>query len=195
LRRINLVIISILVLVSLLASQQEARCGSGRSNLYSILIEKEEVKVYVEGITNSSDAEKVEAAALKEALEDALVSRIALNLKPVSSWRTADIIVKCDIVEVLWRDKDPIDMIYGAPSLVVDILTTKHYARMQAVFTVIDADTGEELWSERIQATVTSEKITPESSIAILNEKIVEGFTRKALSKRKDKKKNRSGLM
>ena len=160
----------------------DAECRT-KKNLYKKFSGKEEVKVYVMNVTDSSGKAKADLRALKETLENALTTRMTINFKVVPDEKEADIIIAADITEFTYMDTDPIDNISGSAAIVYDAMTQEHYVRMQAVFTVTDAKKNKKIWHEKIKATVTDKTMSQDDSIIMANERMVKVFMRDCFGK------------
>ena len=179
------IITFVIVSTFLLLFPQTGECRRGSKSLYHKfnVDEKDEVKIYVADITDSSGHGEADIPHLKKTLEDALVTRATINFKLMSTEEGADIVLRTDIMEFMWAEEDPIDEISGTLTIAWDILNKEHYARLQVDFVVIDAKTGKELWEDRVKATITSKTMTQEESIQMVNERVVKIFFRDCFSK------------
>ncbi|RKY41477.1 MAG: hypothetical protein DRP85_06150 [Candidatus Makaraimicrobium thalassicum] len=165
-----------------LAFPQEGKCRE-QENLYGMLSGKSAVKTHVSDITDSSGGNEVDVIFLKEALENALATRLTINFELVPGKENADIIIDCDITEFLWTAEDPVDNITGIAGIAMDTLVTENYARIQAVFSVTDAAGGEQLWRRELKATLTSKDMPRQKSISMVSERLVKIFMRECFSK------------
>ena len=157
-------------------------------NLYNMAKELEEVKVYVADITDSASevtgsAHKPDMESLKSLLQDALAARHSLNFELVFNKEEADFVIHCEIIEFLWTEEDPIDMISGVGPLLMDAMMKESYARMTAKFSVFGNKHDRELWERTIKATVTEQEMSRPDSIYMINERMVEVFMRDCFSK------------
>ncbi len=159
----------------------EGHCLKSK-NLYEMLNAKEEVKVYIADITNSSGDNKADLVSLKNILENDLITRMTITFKVVPNKEKADITIGCDITEFIWKEDDPVDMLVGAAGVIMDAMVKDNYSRIQAIFTVTNSK-GKRMWSKALKATITKKKISSEESMKLLNERIVKIFMRECLSK------------
>ncbi|MBU0683264.1 MAG: hypothetical protein ABIH85_02755 [Candidatus Omnitrophota bacterium] len=156
-----------------------------KANLYKELSAKDEVKVYINKISDSAHAGKADEVSLKQKLEEALSARKSINFKIVSIPEESDITLKCDIVEFIWMEEDPIDEVHGIGPAVFDAIKKDNYVRMQIVFSVLDSKTNEELWHKKLKTTITKTKMDEEASIPLANEGIIKIFIRECFNKQR----------
>ena len=154
-----------------------------KGNLYNVLKNKDQVKVFVHDTKDATAARKMDLGELRREMEDALTSRKSINFKIVSQKEDADIIITCDVKEFVWMEEDPIDDVYGLEGVILDAVMTYNYARVQAVFSVIDGASGKVLWTRKLKATLTQAEMDEEKSIPLVNERIIKIFMRKCFSK------------
>lgn len=171
------------------------RAFAETKNSMSDLIDSSEViKTYVSDIKNSSGDDNVDLEDLKARLEKALAERMPRKFdfsqkterrkfEIVKTPAAADVVLNSVIIEYLWTDEDPVDMITGAPGIAYDIMTTENYSRMQVVFSVNDTRSGVLLWEDKISADLTDKKMTEEESYDRINERIVRIFMRELFEK------------
>ena len=177
------ILVAIIVVGVFFIFTNDAECRRRKGNLYNMLSDKKVVKTVVPNIVNSSGNDKADTEGLRKILDNALTTRMTINFKMVSSRKDADIVIACDIIEFFWTNKDPVDNIWGLGAAAHDALTDENYSRMQAVFTVYDAQSGKELWSKKLKATITSKTMTERDSISMVNERLVKIFMRDCFSK------------
>jgi len=155
------------------------------------------INVYVADVKNSSGDDKIDLNALKMRLEQILADRMprkfdfsgatpTKKFKIAKHVEDADIIINSVIIEYLWTDDDPIDMITGLPGIAYDALTKENYARMQILFTINNARRGTLLWEDTIRSTITDKDMTEEESYGRTEERIIKMFM-KELFERPDK--------
>ncbi|MDD4956246.1 MAG: hypothetical protein PHH49_01050 [Candidatus Omnitrophica bacterium] len=173
--------VSAMFMLTCMTGEALARRAVG--NLYNVLTEKDQVKVYVDDIKDLTATSIADEKNLKRTLENALTTRMTINFKVIEDKASADIVIESSIDEMFWTDKDPVDNIAGIGPIVLDMVTNENYARMTAVFTVWDGPSGKELWSRRIKATVTSKEMGQNDSISMVNDRIVKVFMRDCFSK------------
>jgi len=154
------------------------------------LIDSDEVlKTYVADIKNSSGNSGIDLKGLKKRLENTLAERPprkfdfsgntpTKKFEIVDHKKDADITISSVVIEFIWMDKDPVDMIIGVGAVAYDALVEESYARMQVVFTVNHAKTGMLLWKDRTQATITDKGMTEEESYGRVEERITKIFMR-----------------
>ncbi|MFH1665390.1 MAG: hypothetical protein ABIA77_04505 [Candidatus Omnitrophota bacterium] len=152
-------------------------------SLYDVLKPRGEIRVYVPDIESSEEIAAEETVSLKEALEDALVTRMTLNFKIVPRKEESDIVISCTVTDFLWTEEDPVDNITGIGPIVLDALVKEEYGRVRAVFAVTDAGTGKILWEHELKATITKKDMTRDQSRPLLNERIIKIFMRDCFSK------------
>ena len=168
-----------LVFVSL----QNAR-GEKVDTFQSLLDRNEPIKIFVNEIKNSAGNSKIDTADLRKRLEGAFSERrpnkfdfsgktVQKAFEVVKQPAEADIILNSVVIECLFTEEDPIDLIGGAVSLAYDIATTTHYVRMQVVFSVNMVKNRVLLWENKVQATVDHATMTEEESYDIANERII----------------------
>lgn len=158
-------------------------------NLYGKLSQMKAVNVYLADITDSTNGQnKVDGAAFKKTLEDALVTRMTLNFKPVTRKEDADIVITANVTEYIWMLPDPIDEIGGLETAAWDAANSEHYIRLYATFSVLDAKTGDVLWTKDIKGTVTDKNMTEQEGIEMVDDRIVKMFIRDCFSKKKSQK-------
>lgn len=151
--------------------------------VYHLFHKKGEIRTYVDLISNSSGMSEVDTKTLKDAIENALATRLTLSFKLVPDKAEADIVIKCDVIEYTWMDEDPVDAVYGLAAAAIDIMSKDHYARMRAVFSVVAAQKNDLIWKKELQATITDRNMTREESFAMLDERMVKVFMRDCFSK------------
>ena len=167
-----------------------------RENLYDMMSDAKEVRVYVADVTDSSGQAGNMRSSLKKAIEDALATRMTINFALVPDKDDADIVITCDVIERIWMEEDPIDQIHGIGPAAMDVVMKENYARMRAIFTVERG--GKKIilkrlkrllrrsrivWEQEIQATITKAVMPEEESILLLDDRIVAVFMRKCFSK------------
>lgn len=178
-RIVNLFLVLVFITSLLYSGEAYAR---RRGTILDFFEDKYVIKAYVSDMVNSCGDDKIDVKDLKSGIEKALDSRRSHTFKIVSEETEADIIINTEIVEYLWTEEDPVDMIMGIAT-VVDAAVQDNYARMQIVFTVIDAKDGAQLWREKLQSTITNATMTEEESYSMSNENIVKVFIRKLFAK------------
>jgi len=175
-------------LMALMLLPEAAYCRRRGGNLYEMLSERTMVKTYVAPVTDSTGEGRADVRSLRETIESFMMARMTINFNIVQEASSSDIIIGCDVVEYFWTDKDPIDNITGTVAVAWDAINRQNYARMTAVFTVMDAKTKDILWKKKIKATITDEFMTPDESVKMVNERITKIFMRDAFSKRRPRK-------
>jgi len=95
------------------------------------------VKTYVAGIKNSSGDKKLDPKRVKKEIEEALAARRSQKFEILDKESGADIIVYFDIIEYIWTDQDPVDMVVGTIGVAYDVLTKENYARMRVIARVV----------------------------------------------------------
>ncbi len=136
-----------------------------RDNLYKKVTDMSEVKVYVADVKDASEKQNADKKGIKDEIENALATRGSVNFKLVNSPKEADIAVYCDVTENLWTDKDPVDMVTGIGAIAMDAMTDSEYARLTAVFTVIDPKKDKVLWEDTLKATITKKGMSEKDSV------------------------------
>lgn len=165
------------------------QCGQKEEgNLYGKLSQMKSVNVYLADIKDSTNGQnKVDLAVLKKTLEDALVTRMTLNFKPVQRKEDADIVITVNVTEYVWMLQDPIDEIGGLETAAWNAANVEHYIRLYAIFSVIDAKTDGVLWTKDIKGTVTDKNMTEQEGIEMVDDRIVKMFIRDCFSKKKSR--------
>jgi hypothetical protein len=167
----------------------------GGKNLYHTLEDADEVRVYVAEVTDSSGHAADMTEDIREQLMNALSTRMTINFVMEKDRETADLIIKCEVLERIWRDRDPLD----TPSLgglIADAAIEEDYGRIQARFQLIKRDRDNMfselhkrmrrkkiLFDKRLQATVDRMNMSEEQSKAVLERRIVRIFMRECFSK------------
>lgn len=182
-----------LFVVSLLTS---STCSyAGKVDPMDELIDSVDVvKVYVADVKNSSGNNTVNAENIKFILEKTLSERPTRKFdfsgktsnrkfEIVESASLADVVVNSIVVEYLWTDDDPIDMIIGIYAVAYDALTKENYARMQVIFSINETKSGILLWEDKIMATITDKNMSEEDSYTQMEERIVKIFMREIFEK------------
>ena len=152
---------------------------------YLIKNRKKTISVYVENCTNSTDNKNIDVADLKKRIEHAFLTRMSHKFEIAKKESDADIILKGDIFEYYWTEEDPIDMVYGAGAIAMDVVKKDHYVRMQINFSIFLPDTGRRLWNRRLKATITNPTMTEKQSYDMANERMVEVLMRALFKKPK----------
>jgi len=173
----------------------EGKCQV-KKNLYSMMSDAKEVKVYVAEVIDSSGQAADIRVSLRKSIEDALATRMTINFVPVSSENNADVVITCDIIERIWMKEDPLDQIHGIGPAAMDIAMSENYARMRAVFAVERGGKkvilkglrrffrrSNVIWKQELQATITKKVMPEKESIPLLEDRIVQVFMRKCFSK------------
>jgi len=145
------------------------------------------IKTYVADIVNNSGDNKINVDELEKNIENALAARLSHTFQIVRDKRDADIIVNGEIVEYVFTEKDPIDMVTGMASAAYDLLTTEHYARMQIVMSITDAKSGKVLWEDRFKSTITNPTMTEEESYGRINSRIPKIFQIRLFKKKRNR--------
>ncbi len=145
---------------------------------------KDVIKVYIDGIINSSGDSKIDVKDLKGNIEKAFLSRTKYNFDIVKDKRGADIIVTVDVEGFFWTDHDPIDIpsLYGA---VADAVIQENYARMDALITVNETKRNRRLWQQKVIATITSSTMTEKESYDMISARIADMFMKELLKTKK----------
>ena len=155
-------------------------------NLYPLFSHKSLVKICVSPLSDETGKEKkADPADLKKKLEEALAARKSIRFQVVPKKEEAEIVVMARITEMVWMEKDPVDMFMGIGSAVMDAVIQEHYARMEALFTVQDAKTNQVLWEEKLKATVTHPTMSKAESVPMVDEDMVKVFLRECFGKRR----------
>ena len=150
---------------------------AGRIRTIHDLFEKKEViKAYVEPVVNSSGDDGVDVNAIRDEVEDALAARISQKFEIVNKKAQADILIDMNVVEYVWTEHDPVDMVAGVASAAYDALKDERYARMQVTARIVYVKTDRQLWQDRFKATRTSPAMTKEESYGFIYKKIAKIF-------------------
>lgn len=176
-------ILFVAVLVSLIAVSPAADAAT----LYEQLSGKS-VKIYIAPPTDTSANKKADLAGMKTELEKALAERKSIRFEIVDTAEAADYAVLTDVQEFYWTANDPIDMIAGLGMTAMDAAKNQNYARLQALFTIQDVKKGsQEVWRDKLLATVTKDAMDEASSVPLVNEDIANAFVKSAFGKKAKK--------
>ena len=181
-RPISLVLV-FLVFASMLCSG-EAHAGK-KKNMREFFDKKHITKAYVPDVVNSSEYGNVDTAGLKKSIEDALVTRQSHKFEIVSGKSDADIVVDIEVVEYLFTEEDPVDMVFSPIAAAADAARREPYTRMQAVFSIVDMKKGSVIWQEDLQSTITHAAMTEQKSYGMSNERMTEVFLKELFKKPK----------
>jgi len=154
-------------------------------NIIEYFDEKGVIKTHVRDIKNSTGDSNIDVAELKKRLEKAFVERGSHAFKIVSDIDTADIVVDVDVAEYFWTEEDPVDLIFSPIAAAIDKAKAENYARMQADIVIIDVKSGQELWKERVQSTLTDDTMTEKESYHLTYERFSKMFMKKLFKKPK----------
>ena len=180
-KRIGLVFVLIAFLISAFLQSAEAK----KVETFQELLDRNEpVKIFVNEIKNSAGNTSIDTADLRKRLEKAFSERapkkfdfsgktVQKAFLVVTQPALADVILNTIVIEYLFTEQDPIDLVGGAVSLAYDLATNTHYVRIQAVFSVNMVQSRVLLWEDKVQATVDHATMTEEESYDIANERIV----------------------
>lgn len=181
-RTMNLFLVFLFIVLQLYSGEVYAR---RKGTIIDFFNSKDVIKAYVSDIVNSSGDSKIDVKELKKSIEKALASRLSHTFKIVSKKAEADIIISAEIIEYLWTENDPVDTMIGFPAMVYDAAKKKNYARMKAIFIIVDAEDGTQIWRERLKSTITSSAMTEEESYDLSNERIAKVFIRRLFKRPK----------
>ncbi len=156
-------------------------------HMRSYFDEQYETRVYIEPIENDTEDATIDTGVLKNAVKEALEGRLNQTIIVVPDRTEADITVAISLTEYLWTEEDPVDMVFSPVAAAADKAKDEPYARMQADVVIRDAESGEEMWADMIQSTITDATMTREDSYAMSYERWVDSFTRE-LFKRKERR-------
>ncbi len=181
--------------------------GRANQNLYEMLSDAKEVKVYLAPVTDSSGGQ---AGGMGEALHEALRQesdiRLSINFVEVTDPKDADLVVTCDIQERIWMEVDPVDQVHGIGAAVMDAALKENYGRMEAYFTISRGPNKQlfkrvkglkkfrRMWSDEVKSTITQGDMPEEASKPLLVGELAHNFIMKAFGKRSKmerKKQNR----
>lgn len=149
----------------------------------SFLQDNSPTKVCVE-FKNSCGDEKIEVNKLKVMLEDAFAARKSHKFVISETPAGADLVLKCDIVEYVWQESDPVDQVWGVASAATDAASSDNYARMQVRAELIDVKHGRAIWSDKVQANVTKTPMPKEASYEPVYKRFVKHFMVSLFKKR-----------
>ncbi|MFC1548771.1 hypothetical protein ACFL5E_02285 [Candidatus Omnitrophota bacterium] len=167
-------------------------------NLYSVLEDAQEIRVYIAPVTDSSGQASDMLKDTRKTIEEAFISRMSLNFKVVPE-KDADIIITCDIVERIWLEHDPLDSdkLPGTPGLLLDAAMDENYGRIQADVVVkrgpqqtLSRDLGrlrkggDILWKKQLKATVTRGDMPEEESKPYIEARLAAMILRKCFGKK-----------
>jgi hypothetical protein len=167
-------------------------------NLYDILENAKEVNTYIADLTDPSGQAGDMLEGIREQLEHALLSRQSANFVMVDDKSKADIIITCDIIERIWLEVDPIDKVWGAGAVAMDVMKNDNYGRIRADITISKGPAGKRLfsrsgarvrrmtvlWDEIVQATITQTIMPEPESKILLQERLADIFIREAFGRR-----------
>ena len=156
--------------------------------LYEDFSRRGTVKVYVEALKGSTGHSKVRTGEMKKSLETALSNRKSIKFAIVPSKEEADVMISSEVVEFLWTDHDPVDMIVGIGGTAMDAMVVECYARLQANFAVTDAKSGLVLWKDKVKATLTKAGMSEADSLGLINDDIAKVFIKEAFGKQKSRR-------
>lgn len=171
--------------------------GTSKKNLYDMLSDAKEVKVYLEPVTDATDghAEGM-TKALHDALREEAKNRISINFAVVKDPHDADLVISCRVQERIWMEVDPVDEVYGIGAVAKDIAIKENYGRIEAYFTVSRGPNKQlfkrikglkrfrKMWSDEVKATITKADMPEEMSKKILVKELAHNFIVKAFGKR-----------
>ena len=154
-------------------------------NLYENLSRRSEVKVFVSAPVDSTGKEIAHTDDLKAELEKSLTARKSIRFKVVPTREEADLAIDTIILELIWSENDPVDMLMGLGMTAVDALSNENYVRMQAHFVVTDISRREIVWQDKLLSTVTKSPMSEKEAAYLINPDMAKTFIRQAFSKRR----------
>jgi hypothetical protein len=170
-----------LFIISLLCSGDVHARRKG--SIIEFFDDKDVIKAYVSDVVNSSGDRKIDVKKLKNSIEEALRSRLSHTFEIVKKKDKADIIINTEVLEYLWTEHDPVDTVMGFPAMVYDAVQKKNYACMKAIFIILDAKDGAQIWRKTLRSTITKSHMTEKESYNLSNERIAKIFLWKLLKK------------
>jgi len=156
-----------------------------KTGLYEKFSKEGVVKVADINVELEDGVTGADTSQLKNEIVKALDGRKTINFETNVPVTEADINMKFQVKEMLYMDKDPVDMIIGAGAIVMDALKEESYARIQVICEVTDASSGKVLWEDTIKGTITDEDMTEAQSKAMIYEKVAKIFMKECFSKKK----------
>jgi len=163
---------------------QTAVLAAPSADLAYLVNNKDTIKVYLDGFTNESGQDHVQADAFKKAVEKAIVNRKAVKFEIASAPEASDVRISCVIRKYLYSKNDPVTSCGGPLLLALDAATTENYVEMTADFTVTDSRTGAILWKDSVKSFL-KDKMTPEESVPLVYEKLSRDFLWRSFGKKK----------
>lgn len=174
-----------IVLVLSLSLLHAAFAAANDSSLYESLSRRSEVKVFVSQPTDVSEKKDLDAAVLKQAIENALGSRKSIHFKAVSAEAEADLAIDTESKGFMFAETDPVDMLVGVGAAAMDAATIDHYGAAEATVTVRDVKKKDTLWKDNVRASVTDHTMTELESRKKVSDKLAEMLMRQAFGKKK----------
>jgi hypothetical protein len=154
------------------------------ANLYESYSKKGEVKVFVSQPENHSDKPAVKTAELKKSIETALQNRKSIRFKIVPTREEANIAIETDVVEFMWTDHDPVDMIMGVGAIAMDTAVVEDYARMTAQFKITDLKKQDVVWADKLKSTLTQKDMPESKSLDLIGDDMAKTLIKEAFAKK-----------
>ena len=148
------------------------------------LLDGKTVKVFIAEPKDSTKEHETDPKALKAKIEDALVKRKSIAFEAVKDAQAADLLIETNIQEFMWTEHGPVDMLMGVSTAVIDAMTVREYARIQADMTVTDTKSKKELWKYRVMARVKKSPMTRAESIPLVQQEFARTFAKLCFAKR-----------
>jgi hypothetical protein len=163
--------------------------GHARIKLQESLWEEffgKKVATFVAEPIDSSGKSADLAKMLRKAIEEELSTRLNIDFDIVTVREGADIVIDCDIKDVVWEGKPSSeDASGGADKGIFGFLGGGEGGRAEAVFTVTDLRIKKVLWQKRLMATVGGKgdpDLTPDER---LSERLTRVFMKECFAKKK----------
>jgi len=167
-----------------LASCLLASAGIAHADNLFDKYEGKTVKVFVADIKDSTQSPVMDAQILKTEIQKALTERRSIRFQLVPAAADAQIVIDTNIIEFVWSDHDPVDMLVGIGGTAADVAMVEDYARLQAEVTITDQRTSKTVWKERVSATMTKKPMSQAESIPLVAEKYAKTFIKNCFSKK-----------
>lgn len=170
-------------LLALAISVSPARAKSG--NLHGFVTGKHTVNVKVEQFTVARGSEEINGAEITEIFKNKLRERVSVTFNIVETAEEADLVISGDVVEFVYLEDDPIDILLPI-GLVVDLAARQNYARMIFDIQVHNTTKGKIVWKKRLKSTLTKSDMPRDASVPIIMERAGKVFIRNCFGKPKN---------
>jgi len=151
-------------------------------NLYNFVTSRDTVNVHI-GEFSAADSD-IDPKALITAIIGRLQERKSANFNIVTDIRDADLSINCNIEKFIYSKKDPID-IFLPVGLVVDVIVSKNYARLEYTINVLDTKKNKPSWKRRLKATIDESNMPKLKSIPLVLDRAAYVFIKECFGKPK----------